>query len=62
MLNKNDLKNMALEDLNHELKSALVSLVNLRMLIYDGKEKSSHKVTAFKKYIAQINMLISAKD
>jgi len=61
MISVADLENMALKDLFDELKSALVSLVGLRIAIFEGKEKALHKLSALKVYIAQINMIISKK-
>lgn len=60
MLTIQEIKVLSDKELESELTKARRELVRLRLAVKAGQEKATHKVTTYKKYVAQLNTLIKA--
>ena len=61
LLEVSKLRDMSTEDLNKEEKRASKDLFILTMKLKVGELKQTHLVKALRRYIAQINTVVSSK-
>lgn len=59
MLTIQEIRNLSDTELKAELEKSGRELVKLKLSVKMGQEKATHKVTSMKKYLAQLNTIIT---